>query len=300
MKTKLLLSILAFTFLGCTSKPTNPTGVVMVDSIPEGAIPFEYDSETKRRLILMSGTLNDSIPVKYALETGAGSAVFSDAFACDYENEKVSTVNTKVEKPMTVRIGDWVEIYGDSIYSTYLSKDHPFFGGGAEAFIPWEFFENKIIEISFSYLYIRELIDVSELSGYDSVKVYKRGDFLRIPVVVYLQGKKIEEPFMFDTGFNGTLTLSKDIVSKYGINVEQGIKGDVKMAGTTRYDIVSVPIDSLGLGNSFTKDNHMSDLLIDERMVYEPIGTLGNKFFENFDIVIDLKNFNLYMKPVNR
>lgn len=299
MKTKLLLFILAFTFFGCTSKSTNSAVSVMSDSIPEGAIPFEYDFE-RRRLILIPGALNDTIPVKYALETGAGSAVFSDAFACDYENEKVSTVNTKVEKPMTVRIGDWVETYGDSIYSTYLSKDHLFFGGGAQAFLPWEFFENKIIEISFSRLYIRELTDVSELSGYDSVKVYKRGDFLRIPVVVYLQGKKIEEPFMFDTGSNGTLSLAKDIVSKYDISIEQGKKGDLKMVGATHYDIVSVPIDSLGFGNSFTKDNHMADLLIDERMSFANIGTLGNKFFENFDIVIDLKNFNLYMKPINR
>lgn len=293
-RTVLILFIfLSYTFISCGSKSSVEEAL-----IPADAIPFEYDFGL-RRMILLNGTLNDSISVKYALETGAGAMVFSDIFAYDYEKQiKTSKINSKVCKPMTVQVGKWTQTYGDSTYASYLDKDNYMFKGIAEAFLPWQFFDKKIIEISFTHQYMRELPDLPVLSGYDSVKMEATHMFLKIPMVIYIQGKKIKELFTIDTGFNGTISLNKNIISQYKINLDDAKEGSAGTAGSSGYKIVSIDIDSIGSENHFVGNGHTADILIDERLNFPFSGLLGNKFFENFDIVFDLKNYDLYLKPV--
>lgn len=175
-----------FVFLSCTGKSINVASESGNDSIPEGAIPFEYDFKMKK-VILIPGLLDDSIPMKYLLETGLGVTVFSDSFVYDFERDG------RVQKLKTIQIGKWRKSYGDSLKANYLDKDNSMYRRFLEeqvAFIPWHFFDKKIIEISFSHQYIREIFTTNNLSEYDSIKVTIDSGLLKIPVTVFLQGKK--------------------------------------------------------------------------------------------------------------
>ena len=192
---------------------------ISADSTPKGAIPFEYDFKMKK-MILIPGTLNDSKPFKYWLETGMGTMTFSDDLASKVEKQKVQNGFCKVQKKMKVRIGLWEKIYGGSVYAGYLDKNNMVFGvaGANVGIMPWQFFDKKIIEISFSKQYIRELSDTKNLQNYDSVKIKVENGWLGIPVVVSVQEKKIKEFVEIDTGNNGYIYFNNSIVSKYCIS----------------------------------------------------------------------------------
>jgi len=191
VKLYLLIPILLI-LLFCKIQSTDATRAELTDSIPEGAVPFEYEYKLKK-LILIPGTLNDSISLKYFFETGIGRMVFSDSLASDFERKEVKNGFSKVQKTMKVRIGGLERAYGDSVDAEYFDKNNVAFRFiGAAGVISWKFFDKKIIEISFSKQYIRELSSTKNLSGYDSVKIEIQNGFLGIPVAVSVQGKKIK------------------------------------------------------------------------------------------------------------
>ena len=117
---KTLIPILVFPLLLSCNGKTNKTS----DSIPEGAVPFEYDFK-REQFILMPGTLNDSISVKYLLETGGWAFGFSNNLDFETENDTVDGVY-KIQKPMTVQIGQWKQISGNGIDAYYI--DNTVFG----------------------------------------------------------------------------------------------------------------------------------------------------------------------------
>jgi len=204
--------------LSCNNQPAKTTKAKLTDSIPEGTVPFEFDFKMNR-MILIPGTLNDSIRLKYLFETGSLMMRFSDILASDFERIELENGFGKVQKTMKVRIGGWERTYGDTVEARYFDKNNHIIGylGANVAMIPWQFFDQKIIEISFSKQYIRELPGTRDLPGYDSVKMEMKNGFLGIPVAVSVQGKKIREFVTIDTGTNGTISFNNSVVSKYGI-----------------------------------------------------------------------------------
>lgn len=284
------------TLLSCNAKSINSTTVAMTDTIPEGAIPFEYDFKLKKA-ILIPGTLNDSIPLRYWLETGA-EMIFSDSLDSNFEKKEVSRIYYNVRKPMTVQIGQWKQVYGDSIDAYHLDKESFIFKwiGYDMALLPWMFFDKKIIEISFSKQYIRELSDTKNLLGYDSVKIEIQGRSLIMPVIVILQGKEIKEFVVMDTGSNGDVNFGSNIVSKYNIKSDSAYFGKRRTIDGFKAGF-SLLVDTIKIGNNFVTEGHYAAFSLDENY---SSGLIGNKFFENFDIVLDLKNYYLYLKPIEK
>lgn len=293
----LLLPILS----SCGAKSTDTVTNCSNDNISENQIPFEYDFKMKK-IILMPGTLNDSIHLKFLLETGSGAMVFPDNFACDFEKQtKVSQVNTKVARPMKVKIGKWVQTYGDSIEAFYLNRDNPIFNftGRNVALIPWNFFNKKIIEISFSQQYIRELNDKQILQDYDSVRITIEKNLLIIPISIFLQSQEIKEDVILDTGSNGDISFNYNIFYKYTINAEDAYYGKSRGASGLQAGF-SIPVDSIKVGKSSVVEGHYVAFRSNKVPKMPFAGLIGNRFFENFDIVLDLKDYYLYLKPINK
>jgi hypothetical protein len=283
----------------CNIQSADTTRAKLIDSIPDGAVPFEYDFKHKK-CILIPGTLNDSISIKYWLETGA-SMTFSDSLASDFERKEFKKQHRKVQKTMKVRIGGWKLAYGDSVDAYYLDKNNPIFGflGGGVGILTWRFFDKKIIEISFSKQYIRELYGTKDLQGYDSVKIKAENGFLGIPVVVSVQGKKIKEFVFIDTGSNGDISFSNSIVSKYGIKSDSAYFGKSLIIDGYREGF-SLKSDTFQTGKFFlTKKNNISFSLNKQRP-YPFSGLLGTGILEHFDIVLNLRNYCLYLKPIDK
>ncbi|MDR0810808.1 MAG: hypothetical protein LBN23_00805 [Paludibacter sp.] len=286
---------LLFILLSCNTKSTKQDVKIINDSvIPKGAIPFEYDNKLKRA-ILIYGTLNDSIQLKYWLETGGVSMTFSDSLASDFEKKEMY----KVQKTMKVQIGHLKQVYGDSVNAYYGDKDHFIFKwlGYDIAILPWQFFDGKIIEISFSKKYIRELYNVNCLSGYDSVKIELQNGFLGIPVVISLKDKKIREKLLIDTGSNGDISFENNIVYKYNIKSDSAFfrKNHTPNGLDSSFYFYS---DTIRIGRFFVTEGHYVSFSFKRKYPFS--GIIGNKVLDNFDIVLDLKDYFLYLKPVEK
>jgi len=298
---KLYLLILILLFLpSCNNLSAATTRAELTDSIPEGAVPFDYEYKLKK-LILIPGTLNDSIPLKYLLETGFRRMAFSDSLASDFERKEVKNRYSKVQKTMKVRIGGVERTYGNSVDAYYLDKNNLTFRfSGAEGILPWQFFDKKIIEISFSKQYIRELSCTKNLSGYDSVKIEIQNGFLGIPVAVSVQGKKIIREFVIiDTGSNGDIRFSNSIVSKYGIISDSAYFGESQGVNGIDKEF-SFDVDTIQVGKCFlTQTNHVY-FSLDKQKPFPFSGLLGTGTLEKFDIVLDLKKYCIYLKSINK
>lgn len=299
IKLYILIPILLI-LLSCNNHSAKTTKAELTDSIPEGAVPFEYDFNMKS-MILIPGTLNDSIPLKYCFETGVGRMTFSDSLASDFERKEVENRFSKVQKTMKVRIGGWERTYGDSVEARYLDKNNHIIGflGANVGIIPWQFFDQKIIEISFSKQYIRELSGTKDLTGYDSVKIEVQKGLLVIPVVVSVQGKKIREFVEIDTGSNGGISFSNSIVSKYGIKSDGAFfEKALRVDGFQKS--FAIKSDTVQLGNFFIMRKGYVSFAMEKQREYPFSGLLGTSILEHLDIVLDLKNYCLYLKPIDK
>jgi len=300
---KLYLSILILLFLSsCNSQLIGTTRTELTDSIPKGAVPFEYDFNMKKA-IFIPGTLNDSTRLKYWFETGSLKMRFSDILASDFERKEVKSGLSKVQKTMKVRIGGWEHAYGDSVGAEYLDKNNHLFGftGANVGIIPWQFFDKKIIEISFSKQYIRELSGTRDLQDYDSVKMKVVNGFLGIPVVVSVQGKKIRAFVTIDTGSNAGISFSNSIVSKFGIKSD-GAFFEKALRPDGIQKSFAIKSDSIQVGKFFLtgmKMNYVSFAMA-KQQEYPFSGLLGTSILEHFDIVLDLRNYCLYLKLINK
>lgn len=299
--TKIYLFIpILLILLSCTSPSADKKIAALTDSIPEGAVPFEYDPN-RIRAILIPGTLNDSIHVRYLLETGSVEMLFSDSLASDLEIKEDNEQFHKVQKTMKVRIGDWERTSGDSFEACYLDKKNPIFSflGKDMSILTWKFFDKKILEISFSKQYIRELLGTPDLAGYDSLKMEVHNGFLGIPAVASIQGKKIREFVTIDTGCNGDIKYSNSVVSKYGIKSDSAFFGQAQFLNGNLKEFF-IKCDSIQIGNYFfTQRSHVA-FSLDQQRPYPFLGLLGNRLLQNFDIVMDLRNYYLYLKPVEK
>ena len=303
---KLYLLILILPILPlCKMQSADATGMVVADSIPEGAVPFEYDFNMKKT-IFIPGTLNDSIRLKYLFETGSLKMRFSDTLASNFERKEVRNGLSRVRKTMKVRIGDWELAYSDSVEAVYLDKNNNLFGfaGANVAMMPWQFFDKKIIEISFSKQYIRELSGTEDLHDYDLIKMKVVNGFLGIPVVVSVQKKKIRAFVTIDTGSNAGISFSNGIVSKFGIKsdgafFEKALRSDgIQKSFAIKSD--SIQVGKFFLTEKNQKGKNFVSFAMAKQRDYPFAGLLGTGILEHFDIVMDFKKYCLYLKPFNR
>ncbi|HEY6915570.1 MAG TPA: hypothetical protein VI413_12920 [Paludibacter sp.] len=295
MKLYLLAPILLI-LLSCNSPSSQTTRATDIDSIPEGAVSFEYDFNLKRA-ILIPGTLNDSVPLWYFLETGFLKMTFSDSLTSDFEKKEDKNGFRKIEKTMEVRIGGFERIYGDSVDAYCFDKNDMLFRWrGTGGILPWQFFDQKIIEISFSKQYIRELSGTRDLTGYDSVKMEVENGFLGIPVAVSVQGKKIKAVVTIDTGCNGDISFSNNIIFKYGIKSDNAFFGKAHLLHGFN-SAFSFKSDTVQVGKFILTQNNYVSFSLDRQRPYPFSGLLGNGILEKFDLVLDLRNYYLYLKP---
>jgi len=239
-------------------------------------IPFKYNNEFLK-LIIFSGTLNDSIPMYIMFDTGSSKKeiILSDSLA-----ELLDTT-------VCLQIGT----YKDSLPVFVLDRSN-FKRFVFNAILGWQFFEDKIIEISYQDKYIRELDTIPDSSDFFSIKMEMlQNNMFAVPIKVYVQGECIEDNLLIDTGNNGYISLGKYFVDKYKIDLSNAQRlFSISPGGITNY---SISVDSVVLGK-FTLPNVSVNFITSGNPRARMI---GNKILEHFTVILDLRNFYLYLKP---
>lgn len=289
---QLLLIALLISY-SCSGKPSNNNTQNQVDSIPADAVKFTYDIsknsyDVEKRAIMFDGIINDTIPINVFFDTGWLNV---------YNIVIPDTLKNNIGKDScTLRIKGR---FGRKLQIAYRKKDSPwskYFGQNTAA-IGWDYFDDKIIEISYKHQYLRELKDTAglEKNGFKRVQIYNLRGWKGVPVIIYVQGKKIVEVLMLDTGYNGCIDLNYDIASKYHVNLDN-IRHATSISTHTPFQKCFIESDSIIVGYSLAKKLPIG-FLTSNKMEMPGSGLIGNQFFENFTVVFDFKNFNLYLRP---
>lgn len=274
--------IICYLFLFVTGKINSCN--LSNDSLPQGAIPF---ADFKNNVIL-DGVLNDSIPMKALLDIGAwGIAVPSQA-------------NPDNREYVTFEINDLKK----RMHTTPMSENSQFLNwyGGHCVLLGWDFFDRRILEISYKGKYIRMLKQIeldSMKSGYDSIPFQNRGRRLIVGGAVDIGDKHIAGNFWIDTGLNGLLFMTNNIASQYGLTFDKSRKGRAKNMDSSLTEINILKANSICIGNSCLTDKdvifaHSEWFVFKENDIY--IGLLGNQFFKNFSVIFDFRKNVLYLK----
>lgn len=258
--------------------------------LAQNRIPFEYDENVKKAIII-EAKVNDTIPVKLFFDTGVyGFLVLEDLNIYD-----------KTENPKNVKIGNWEKIYYDFPKGRldFLPKNYPLTSHlGVKGIIGWDFFEGKIIQVSFKEKFIQELDNTENLQGYDQFPIEKAKNLWGMPVSVYMQEKEINEKCLIDFGNTNTLTLDNDLIEKYTINTDSFQEGTTTTAirgGEKRYILNA---DSIKAGTIKVAGERIAFGLNTRNRPFK--GQLGNRFFENTEVILDFVNGYIYLKKNDR
>ncbi|WP_226789106.1 aspartyl protease family protein [Polaribacter porphyrae] len=292
----------------------NTDTLKQVSITPEKTIEYHYQDKNKQSLadtipfkigkdnrIYIKASINNSQNLNVIFDTGA------NAFAV-----KASILNKKVKMNMdsevlnsgsdgasmkqrssknTLQIKDL--IWDDIPFTAIDYKDYEF-----DAVLGWVAFQNKVIEIN----YDKQLIIVRK-SLQKIPEEYQKIDTDWIRGLPYIKGvlevnnKTYEGWLEYDSGYSGTLKLSQEFASKnyltnlkeIGISKSSGSEGilwKTKKHKFKQLNIGSFVISNLTL---FISDKDPKGILNND--------ILGNNILKRFNAIIDLNNFQIYLKP---
>jgi len=254
-----------------------------ITGIPQGAVPFK----DYRGAIILDGMVNDTVQIKAHFDTGAWGIAVPVRFKSP-------------DNMVKLKIGEWE----NSLKASYLEEGNTFLNwfGGECVLFGWDFFDGKIVEVSYRDYYLRVLQpqDLQELEGYNRVDFRNKGKRLILTADVKMQGKYISGDFWIDTGLNGLIFFTHNIPELYNLTLDDTKAGRAKNMYNNQTKIDILVADTVRIGDSFVIDR---DILFpqSEWFVFKPndlyIGLLGNQFFHNFSVVFDFRKNQLYLKP---
>jgi len=247
---------------------------------PSDTIPMQYSPDYPNfRMLILEGIVNDSLPFKVFFDTYAGGSSFSISD---------SLKNFFVSDSAFVQIGRFKK----QMQINYLRSDQRnFFDADAlgknSIMVGWQFFENKIIEFDFQNQCILVYDELPDITEYSKIKIeLSQSSKLIIPVQVVVQGKTMEDSVIIDTGYNGYVTLSSKHFKKQGIYATHSNFGK-----STTCPIILA--DTIKIGDLYViNQNKDMYILYSNRS----LGSLGTKTMENFSVILDLINYDLYLK----
>ena len=293
MKIKTLLTVLfyIFCFYSCISGTKKDTKKVSVgedikDSTTlHGTVPFEYDNFKKG--IILDAIVNDTLHLKAFFDTGSIGVAMSGVFSKN-ENKKDTLT------PFKLQIGPWIYKQPNT---EYIDNKILFDFHGCDLLCGGVFFVDKIIEISFEHHYIRELENTKNLGNYDKIP-FKSLNGKCHPVIkakACIKGKTIEGEFLIDTGYNGTIKVSSSLVKEYKISTKDDFEFESVGISKNNKNVRS-NADTIQVGCNYITNT----IAFLETENNRAIGLIGNKFFDNFSVVLDFKNNYLYLKPIKK
>jgi predicted aspartyl protease len=159
--------------------------------------------------------------------------------------------------------------------------------------VGWTFFENQIIELDFQNQHILVYDELPDVSAYSKIKILSsRNTHLLIPAQVVLQGKIVQDTFNIDTGCNNYMVLSTKHIEKQGIDTTNARYGNgTAVSGGVRSSF-AIPVDTFKIGELYTANQNMCITFTN----HPTVALLGTRTLENFMVMLDLVNYDLYLK----
>lgn len=277
-------------------------------TLSEDAIPIVYKGH-----IYVQGSA-DSVKGNFVFDTGASNLYFDSVFFSSHNFEYQNFINAKLPgagaKPQDVIVVmDTVDFtFGNHFYQTTIVpvlKLKPILGDFSDGILGLNYFSESVLEINYIHEFIKvhESINSLDIVDYTMISMKNIDNRLYVPLTININDSlNIEGYFTLDIGSGGSASLTSLVAQKNNLNnvVKRKVKFYTKYGGvggeSSSYDFTS---SSLQISDYVFKQVSM-DYSLDTSGAMastKSMGLLGNQILERFDILIDFKNSNLYLKP---
>lgn len=264
----------------------------------QNIIPFTIDPNDNG--IRIQGKMNDSQTLNLVFDTGAKLVYISEP-----------AINKKVKLILDGTIHD---VGGDGLTKLRTSSGNRLFMGemewkgldfvsfnfiDADGLIGWNVFENNPIEIDYDQK-IMTIHDSPSTISKDYTKhkmeIFNGSPFIEATLII--GDKRVSDWFLFDSGFNGSLHLSNHLVVKNELNGKMKKIGKATVTGSgggkKSLDVLLLP--KIQIGNyEITNIQTNANVAQPDDITHDDI--LGNELLKGFNVVLDFKNKNIYLKP---
>ncbi len=276
--------------------------------IPDDAFPIVY-----RGHLYVKGVA-DSCKGNFVFDTGASGLYFDTTFYSSNHFDYSKIVDAKIPGAGTtlqdiIVIRDTVDFsFGSDYYQTAfvpVLKLKPILGDFADGILGMEYFYESVLEINYENEYMRRFqsIDSVDLSNYTKIKLKKEDNRLFIPLKVQINDSiTIAGNYQLDFGAGGSVTLTSSAANTFNLlnNIEKktpyftkygGVGGESSMYSfrAASLQIADFVFDDVTM--NFSSDT--SGALASNKH----LGLLGNGIYERFNVFIDFKNNDFYIKP---
>jgi hypothetical protein len=268
-------------------------------------IPFEFEFNQ----IVLRVRVNDSAPLRFLFDTGAGASVLSARRAATLNLQKVDSVTaTGVGGDVEGSLANGVSLAvgGVTVLNqrlVVLPIDFPFCEArDIEGIIGYDFIKEFVVEIN----YDAHIISLFDPAAY---QYHARGETLplviagtpRVRMSIALPGKApIEGLFEIDTGSDGVLTINSPFVKRHELlnalsaqqsNRDRGLGGESKRidARLGHMQLGRFKIAAPLVGFSIDTKGAMAEEDND--------GPIGNEILRRFKITIDYSRQRMMLEP---
>lgn len=259
------------------------------------SIPITYDGH-----IFIKTTINDSIIGNFMYDTGALDFYFDTTFVrknkFQFDEKQIIEMGgvgsgTKTAQLVNDKIYYKVDKKYNNSRTTYLVGLKDFMGENIDGILGVKTFQNRPHKIDFIN---KKLTFTNKHQNYDSIKFIYEGDKIYIPLHYTIDEKQYFGKFILDLGSSLTVLNSTSGINTASAATSIGIGG---IGGETKGK--TLIFDAIKLGNQVITD-YVIDISEDTAGAladanYE--GLLGTDILDDFDIIIDLEQKVLYVKP---
>lgn len=192
---------------------------------------------------------------------------------------------------------------GNTEYQTKV-YDAELTGHGTDGRFGWDFFKGKIVELNYdkNLMIVHSVLpkNVATNKEFTKLKMQFFKDLFLVESEIKESGITNNDLFLFDTGYQRTLMLDKDLLEQKGFPTEKmEILKTVIMHGAQGNEIpvITSNLKILKIGK-YKLENVPVQLTNANKPVKEKnIHILGNEVLKRFNIFLDFQNNVIYLKP---
>lgn len=257
-----------------------------------------YKSDTislsinEQNTIIIKAIFNDNDTLNLNFDTGT--------------TELILTNNT-IKNKISINPELYTTLYNLKIGSTtYQTKlyDAVLTGHGTDGRFGWDFFKGKVVELNYDkgLMIIHTILpdNIIKNKKFTSLKIEFWKDLFFVRSSIKQSGIMNTDLFLFDTGYQRTAMLDKDLLLKgqFPIDKMKTIK-KVMMKGAKGNEIpvITANLKSLKIGK-YKLENIPAQLLTDNKPLKDKnTHILGNEILKRFNIFLDFQSNIVFFKP---
>ncbi len=273
----------------------NPANAIQNDTLP-----FTIGPDSG---IHLKGTLNESQPLDLLFDTGAGDNAVTASLIGNKVSMKMdgTILNTgfdgqsqlQTSSSNVLAIGNLTWKKASMLAIDY--KGFPF-----DVVLSWTLFEDKMVEIDYeAKRMIVHNLPYTIPEGYDKIEMKSIDGIHYIKCKLTVNGKVSEGWFNFDTGSDGTASVSQKFAAENGLNNQMKVIGTATTKGSAGIAFtqlkVLLPQFTIGRFELYNIPAFLSET--DPENGSEHNDNIGNNILKRFNTIIDFRNNAVYLKP---